>query len=289
MPIFIDPTTDFGFKRLFGEEKSKTVLKNFLSDILGLPSRIEQITFLPREQLPESATERRGILDLYCITEMGERFIVEMQKSRQKYFKDRAVYYSTFPIAKQAEKGEAWQYYLEPVYCVGILGFSLSDNNDYFSTIKLRNDLTNEVFYEKLTFVFIELPNFHLTLSQLSTPLEKWVYLLRHLPRLDEIPQEFSEGYLREACEIAQFAALTARERELYEHSLKVARDSYAIYKTIEEEATEKGIAEGIEQGIEQGVAQVVITMMKEKIPIATIVKCTGLSSDEIEQLARRA
>ena len=286
MPIFIDPTTDFGFKKLLGEEKSKTILKNFISDILELPSRIQQINFLPIEQLPSSPTERWGVLDLYCITETGERFIVEMQNNRQKYFKDRAVYYSTFPIAKQAERGKTWEYRLEPVYCIGILGFSITENGDYFNTIKLKNDITNEVFYEKLTFVFIELPNFHLSLSELTTSLEKWVYLLKNLPTLDEIPEAFSEDYLREACEIAQYAALTARERDVYEQSLKIARDSYAIYRTIEEEATERGIEQGVGQGIEQGVAQVAIAMLKDNQPIDAIAKYTGLSAAEIKQLA---
>jgi predicted transposase/invertase (TIGR01784 family) len=209
-----------------------------------------------------------------------------MQNNRQKYFKDRAVYYSTFPIAKQAERGKTWEYRLEPVYCIGILGFSITENGDYFNTIKLKNDITNEVFYEKLTFVFIELPNFHLSLSELTTSLEKWVYLLKNLPTLDEIPEAFSEDYLREACEIAQYAALTARERDVYEQSLKIARDSYAIYRTIEEEATERGIEQGVGQGIEQGVAQVAIAMLKDNQPIDAIAKYTGLSAAEIKQLA---
>jgi len=285
MPIFLSPTTDFGFKKLFGEEKSEGVLKNFLFDILELPSRIQKIIHLPQELLPQSAEERRGVLDLYCVDENGERFLVEMQKTRQKYFKDRAVYYSTFPVVHQAEKGEGWQYQLQPIYCLAILGFSLSESGDYFSTIKLKNDLTNNVFYEKLTFVFIELPNFHLQLHQLSTPKEKWIYLLKHLPELDEIPQELSEDYLKEAFEIAQFAALTRRERYLYEHSLKVARDNYAIQKTIEEEA----LAEGHEKGLAEGLARVAIAMLKDNAPIGAIAKYTGLAEEEIKRLSQEA
>ena len=285
MPIFIDPTTDFGFKKVFGEEQSQNVLKNFLSDILELPSRIEKISFLPSEQLPDSDPERKGILDLYCITEVGERFIVEMQNKRQRYFKDRAVYYSTFPIAKQVEKGSRWQYRLEPVYCIGVLGFSFTENGDYFSTVRLKNETTNEVFYEKLTFVFIELPNFDLSLSQLETPQQKWIYLFNHLPTFDEIPQEFTEDYLIEACEIAQFAALTARERDLYEQSLKIARDNYAIITTAEEDAHQQGD----QQGFQRGIVHVATTMLKANQPIDIIAKYTGLSMDRIRQLAEKA
>ncbi|MBI1923221.1 PD-(D/E)XK nuclease family transposase [Candidatus Poribacteria bacterium] len=256
MPIFIDPTTDFGFKKLFGEERSEGVLKHFLYDILGLPSRIQKIIHFPQERLPQSEDERRGVLDLYCMDENGERFIVEMQNAQQRYFKDRAVYYSMFPIADQAKKGKEWEYQLQPVYCLGVLGFSLSEDGSYFSTIKLTKEETNQVFYEKLTFVFVELPNFDLSLSQVSTPREKWIYFLNHLPELDEIPPELSDDSFREAFEIAHYAALSRQERYLYEHSLKVARDNYAIQMTLEEDAMARGLEQGLEQGLQQGLQQ---------------------------------
>ena len=99
MPVFIDPTTDFGFKKLFGEEKSEGVLKNSLYDMLGLSSRIQKITHLPQERLPHSEDERRGVLDLYCMDEDGERFIVEMQNAQLR----KSVLRSVFRLIYQSQ------------------------------------------------------------------------------------------------------------------------------------------------------------------------------------------
>jgi len=122
--------TDFGFKKLFGEEQSKEVLKGFLFHILSLESEIVNISLLPKEQLPSAEDERLGIYDLYCVDEKGDRFIVEMQRASQMYFKDRSIYYSTFPIAPQAQRGD-WDYQLNAVYCVGILNFNLTEDLRY--------------------------------------------------------------------------------------------------------------------------------------------------------------
>ena len=250
---YISPTTDYAFKKIFGSEQSKNVTGNFLSDVLELDDRIEEINFLPQELLPGSPGERLAIVDVRCVTGAGERFIVEMQRNRQRYFKDRTVFYSTFPITEQAQIGNEWQFRLEAVYCIGIVDFSFSESDHYFSRIKLQNETTHEVFYDKLSFIFLELPKFNLSLSELSTPRDKWMYFFKHLAEFDEIPEEFTEDYLIEACEIARYAGLSPLERYAYEQSLKSARDSYAIYKTVEEESLERGIEQGFERGREAG------------------------------------
>ena len=264
---FISATTDYGIKRIFGQEGCENVTANFLSDILDMPSRIEEVKFLPQELLPGGPGERLAIVDVRCVTGDGEHFIVEMQRNRQRYFKDASshlaillrtgtVYYSSFPIIQQAQKGAAWQFRLDPVYCIGIVDFSFSENGDYFSRIQLQNEQTNEVFFDKLSYIFLELPKFNLSLSELSTPRDKWMYFLKYLAELDEIPAAFTEPYLIEACEIASYAALSPWERYAYEQSLKTARDSYAAYKTAEEEGREEGFAHGHEKGREEGFAR---------------------------------
>ena len=250
---FISATTDYGIKRIFGQEGCEYVTANFLSDVLDTPDRIEEVKFLPQELLPGSPGERLAIVDVRCVTGNGEQFIVEMQRNRQRYFKDRTVYYSTFPIVQQAQNGDAWQFHLDPVYCIGIVDFSFSEDGNYFSRIKLQNEQTNEVFFDKLTYIFLELPKFNLSLSEIVTPRDRWMYFLKHLAEFDEIPSVFTESYLIQACEIALYAALSPLERYAYEQDLKRARDSYAVYKTIEEEALERGLERGLEQGLVRG------------------------------------
>jgi predicted transposase/invertase (TIGR01784 family) len=133
---YINPFTDFGFKRLFGEEPNKDLLLDFLNEILkNHQGKIVDLTYLKTEKLGISEQERRAIFDLYCENEKGEKFIVEMQKSKQNFFKDRSVYYSTFPIQEQAQKSD-WNYELKAVYTIGILDFVFdSDKNEFY---KLR-------------------------------------------------------------------------------------------------------------------------------------------------------
>ena len=123
---YINPYTDFGFKKIFGEEASKPQLIDFLNALLPEQNKIVNLNFKNAEQLGLTDLDRKAIYDIYCENDKGEKFIVELQKAKQNYFKERTIYYSTFPIREQAEKGE-WNYNLKAVYCVGILDFTFDD------------------------------------------------------------------------------------------------------------------------------------------------------------------
>ena len=128
---YINPYTDFGFKKLFGTEMNKDLLISFLNALFNNDEKeIEDVQYLNSEHLGDGYGERlrvgelcsgirRSVFDVYCMTKDGSRFIVEMQKAEQTYFKDRSVYYATTPIRQQAPKGK-WDYHLEDVYTVGI-------------------------------------------------------------------------------------------------------------------------------------------------------------------------
>lgn len=157
---YIDPRTDFGFKRLFGCEDSKDILKQFLFDILELPHPITELTYIPQEQLPALPQERRGVYDVYCVDSVGRRFIVEMQRELLTNIKERALYYSTFAITYQAQCELDWQFALLPVNCVIVLEFALDEDERCLRRIQLMDSLEKTVFYDKLTFVYIELSKF---------------------------------------------------------------------------------------------------------------------------------
>ena len=119
---YINLLTDFGFKRLFGSEPHKALLIDFLNSILPSYHTVADISYKSNENVGNTALDRKAIFDLYCESEAGEKFIVEIQKAKQNYFKDRSVYYATFPIQEQALQGE-WNYKLSSVYTIGILDF----------------------------------------------------------------------------------------------------------------------------------------------------------------------
>src|SRR3984957_8021056 len=125
MAKYIDIFTDYGFKKIFGEEANKHLLIDFLNSLLP-DAHIKALTFKNAEQLPVTIDERKAVYDIYCENEHGEKFIVELQKAKQNYFIERTIYYSTFPISAQAAKGD-WDYNLKAVYCIGLLDFKFSD------------------------------------------------------------------------------------------------------------------------------------------------------------------
>ena len=100
--IYLNPFTDFGFKKIFGEEPNKDLLIDFLNQLLPPDHQIVTLTYQNTEQLGVSTNDRRAIFDLLCVSQDGEQFIVELQKEKQQFFKDRTVFYSTFPIRNQA-------------------------------------------------------------------------------------------------------------------------------------------------------------------------------------------
>ena len=102
---YINPFTDFGFKKIFAEEASKILLIDFLNNLLP-ESHIVTLSFKDKEQTGHAEDDRKAVYDIYCENDKGEKIIIELQKAKQNYFKDRTIYYSTFPIQEQAAKGE---------------------------------------------------------------------------------------------------------------------------------------------------------------------------------------
>ena len=123
---YFNPYTDFGFKTLFGEEANKDLLIDFLNQLLPSYHQIAEVSFKNPEKTASTAKERKAIFDIYCQTQEGTRFIVEMQKAKVNFFKDRALFYSTFPIKEQAKKG-GWNFQLMPIYFIAILDFQYDE------------------------------------------------------------------------------------------------------------------------------------------------------------------
>lgn len=295
---YINPLTDFGFKKLFGTEPNKILLIDFLNQILPKKHQIKDLSYARSEQLGLNDLDRKAIFDLYCIGESGERFIVEMQKAKQNFFKDRSIYYASFPIQDQAKKGN-WDYRLDPVYTVGILDFIFDDhksNDELLHVVELK-DQKAEVFYDKLKFIYIELPKFRKTEQELENQFDKWLYVFRYLSELQDRPQKLQDKVFKKLFEAAEIAKFTPEERDAYEESLKYYRDLQNVVDTSREEGIkegreegrEEGIKEGREEGIKEGKEKERLQIAKELknngIPIDIIQKSTGLSQEEIEQL----
>jgi predicted transposase/invertase (TIGR01784 family) len=252
---YISLLTDFGFKRIFGTEPHKNLLIDFLNTLLPTHHQIADLTFRNTEQLGSTPIDRKAIFDIYCQAVSGERFIVEIQKAKQNFFKDRSIYYATFPIQEQALKGE-WNYELSAVYTVGVLDFIFDDHKNQsqlLHIIQLKNQ-DCQVFYDKLKFIYIELPKFTKTLDQLTTHFDKWLYLLKHLANLNDRPQPLQEGIFNELFDAAEIANFSPTEQDTYQNSLKYYRDMNNVVDTARQEGRKEGREEGREKGREEGI-----------------------------------
>ncbi|ELA09796.1 hypothetical protein MOMA_05320 [Moraxella macacae 0408225] len=289
-PTFINPYTDFGFKRLFGTVASKPFLISFLNSILPDHHQIADLTFKNTEALGETIDDRKAIYDIFCESITGEQFIVELQRTKQAFFKDRTLYYSTFAITEQAKKGKDWHYQLKAVYCISILDFCFNDTNKQVIHKVQLKDQNNQIFYDKLTLIYFEMPKFDKGENELTTNLDKWLFYLKNLKDLQMIPQVFDGNEVFEqAFEQAKIANMNREEWMRYELSLKTYRDNMATQEYAKQVAWEDGLNQGIEQGMEKGIKKGILqTAQKLKnlgLPIQMIIQATGLDKNSIEKL----
>jgi predicted transposase/invertase (TIGR01784 family) len=274
---YINLFTDFGFKKLFGTEMNKELLIDFLNQLLDEKAgKIKELSFLSTEQLGRNQSDRKAIFDIYCENVDGEKFIVELQKAKQNYFKDRSIYYSTFPIQAQAEKGD-WNFELNSIYTIGILDFVFDESKDdkevFHHDVRMVDTKTGKVFYDKLTYIYLEMPKFNKTEDQLETQFDKWLYILKNLHKLTERPAKLQEKVFSQLFEQASISQYDEIEYNAYEESLKAYRDLKNSIDTAFDEGK-------IEQKIET--AKILKT---SNVPIEVISKSTGLSVSEIESL----
>lgn len=302
---YISLLTDFGFKRIFGTAPNKVLLIDFLNSLFDGEQVIKSVTFLNSEHVGDVFAERKAIFDVYCENEHGEKFIVEMQNAYQTYFKDRSLYYSTFPIREQAKKGDDWNFKLQHVYVVALLNYDMSD--EAFSKETINHDVglldkqTYRVFNDKLTFKYVEIAKFNKSLEELETNFDKWLYVLRNLSRLDSQPKYLQNEVFNRLFKAAEIAHFTKPELREYEDSIKAYRDIKNSLDTAKAEGLEEGIikgraegleegiakgrAEGLEEGITKGRAEVARKLLEMSIPIKNIIKATNLTEDEIKGL----
>ena len=263
---------------LFGREVEKELLIDFLNDLLVGEHIITDIQFLNNEQQPEVKTERGIIYDIYCVTDTGERIIVEMQNREQPYFKDRALFYLSRAITQQARKG-IWNFQLDAVYGVFFMNFVM----DKDIPSKIRTDVilsdrdTGKLFNSKFRQIFIELPNFNKEEDECENDFERWIYILKHMDTLDRMPFKARKAVFERLEKLASKANMTQEERMQYEEEWKIYND---YFNTLDF-AEQKGRREGRQEVL-------IETARKFKemgFTTEMIAKGTGLSKEEIEKL----
>ena len=279
---YINPHTDFGLKRLFGSECNTELLISFLNTIFHGKQNIQKVTYINSESRP-------GFFVVRCENDKGEKFIVEMQNVYQEFFKDRTIYYSTFPIREQAQRGGDWDFHLNPVYTIGLLNFNFADGLEnakrWHHEVKLMEVDTHEVFYDKLTYIYVEIPKFDKKESELESMYDKWMYVLKNLSNLMQRPAALQERVFTRLFEQAEISKFDKQELKLYEDSVNAYRDIVNAIRTAEKKKYAEGRAEGRAEGEKKAKEKIASNLLALGVPIETIMQASGLSEEEIKNI----
>ena len=200
--------------------------------------------------LPALPLERKAFFDIHCISTTGERFIVEMQKAKMDFFKERSVFYVTFPIREQAKRGK-WLFELEPVYLIAILDFLYDEAEEmrkFHRDVALR-DQDGELFFDKLHLKFLQMPLFTKQEHELESRFDKWLYFLKNLEGFEHIPAILDEPVFQKAFHTAELANLNHEQYASYEKNLL----DYLTMKGVIVTARNEGLAEGLAKGRAEG------------------------------------
>jgi len=291
---FLDPTNDFVFKRIFGNEKKKEILISFLNSILRLHGKLEinDVTLLNPTQAPHIKGAKETILDVRCHDQRGATYIVEMQVLGQAFFDKRVLYYVSKAYSNQLDKGDAY-HTLTPVIFLGILNFNFTQSSHCISTHIIHDIETKEQVFRDFCFTLAELPKFNKTEQALESIEDKWLYFLKQAKQLTAIPSVIQEQAIKDAFEIANELNWDKQELELYEKRAVYVQDEAQRvnfgYQQGEKMGMEKGKAEGIQEGIEQGKVEgkreTAKNMLEIGLSIEQVAQVTGLSEKVIKNV----
>jgi len=300
---------DFMFKRFFGSEANKDVLIGFLNMILE-DADIEDVDFIPTEHFGLTEKDRKAIFDISAVCKGGRTLIIEVQKGYQEHFRERAVFYTSYPINEQGRivkeefirdhhsKGDGeefrWDFSLKPVTVVAILNFMFDHDESwpcgrYHSSYRLREDCTGEVMTDVLRYVFLELGRFKKRLWELETPFDKWMYLLKHIHEMVEIPEVYQSAEFKRLFLLAEIGNFTPEEYEEYLKSLDAMSDYYNTIDSAEKRARAEGVLEGEirgrEEGREEAYSDSAAKLKGLGVAVEIISQATGLPIETIEKL----
>ncbi len=302
----MNPFVDWGFKHLFGTERSKKNLLGFLNLLLNLEHKIVDLKYLNNESIPLDSEGRECIFDILCTDTNNDQYLIEIQNAKLGYIRNRMIYYACRLIDKMGESGDGWNYNIKKVYSICLMNFTYEEQPVLRRDFLLCEPETLNILSDKLNFIMLQLPCLNVENIQDCNKLyEILLYLLLqmkdNMKTIEELKAEvYAHGLTDEIREMflgvledANVASLSAKDKMVYEERLKRYRDNRACLDYAIEDGIKQGIeigeAKGRKEGLAEGVAQrnleIAKSMKSKSIDVAVIAECTGLSVEEIKQL----
>jgi predicted transposase/invertase (TIGR01784 family) len=301
---FLDPKNDVAFRRIFGSEKNKDILIDFLNDMItfkeGEP--ITEVTFLKTVQDPEVAARKTSIVDVLCADQKGHTYVVEMQIAKEKGFEKRAQYYAAKAYTAQMKVNGKY-HALKEVIFLAITNFVMfEDKKAYKSDHVILDKVSHEHDLKDFSFTFLELPKINKTLEESTSMVEKWAYFFKHAEETAE--REVEEllkhtNALHRAYEELNRFSWSEEELIAYEQAIKQEWDYVAAIEQAIDEGLQKGLQKGIEKGKAEGKAEgekqaklfIARNLLSQGFDIEMVVQITNLTRacDQLSQITEEA
>ena len=292
-PVYINPLTDFGIKKVFfmskrGPERLISFLRAFLPDVM---KDVVSITYKTTELLGDAESEKRVVFDIYCVTNTGRHFIIEMQRAKQSFFANRIITYDSRVVSSGVERGDM-EYNIPTVISFNIMDYDSDEfihSDKAFHIVKLKDD-ENVVYSEKKVFCFLELSKFAAqNIGQLKginflDDSQKWAFSLKNMHQMEEQDLSGEDEIFQKLFEDCRLSKLKTMEKKEYKKSLM---DYYDVRDAVNV-AREDGRVEGREEGREERTRQLARNMLAKGLEPALVAEISGLTEDEVAALAQQ-
>ena len=263
---YVDILYDQWFKKILGAEGNEGLILDILRELI--PERtIDRVSYTKkkRRKVNPFIDGHDAYFDIECTEKDGTRFVVEMQKTEQVNFPERALFYATFPIQEQVEaeikdkknrRSHDRQFDYAPVYIISFLNFTLHEGSDrILYRYSLLENSSGALMTDRINFIFLEMTNLKRdSVLPENSFAEKISYAFTHMGSLKERPAALMEQVFRKlftACEIKQ---LSEEEQSQYKTDMTTKMDWENILYTAELRGTERGMEKGMKKGIEEGI-----------------------------------
>ncbi len=276
--MFINPKTDFAFKKIFGSKQSSDILISFLNGILYEgENTIVSLDILDPYQAPRVKGLKDTYLDIKAVLKSGQTVIIEMQVLNTLGFEKRVLYNASKAYSTQLSVGEDYSL-LNPIIAVTIVDFEIFPNvSKVISSYAFREKDEFTTYSDDIELVFVELPKFTKSLEELETLSDKWIYFLRYANQLQAVPTLMAEvDAIGHAFEVAQQSKLSRKEMDALDKREMFLHDNRNAILYAEQKGEQRG---------EKKAKIEIARQLLDVLDVETISLKTGLSASDIEAL----
>ncbi len=280
---FLDVKTDYAFKKVFGSEQSKPILLSFLNALLDFNGEhLTDLTIVDPYQIPLLKGMKDTYVDVKATLSNQTQVIIEMQVLQVEGFEKRILYNAAKAYSKQLNKGQDYTF-LNPIIALTVTDFTMFNSITEVSSGFQLLEKTHLINYsDDVQLVFIELPKFTKTETELETITDKWIYFLKNAGNLECVPDTLKiETAIEQAFEIANTASLSTEELELQEKRYDFIR----LQRGAVAKALKQGLQQGLQDGKQEATQAIAKRLIQAGLDIPTIAKATDLTEVEVKSL----